>query len=140
MSIEDLMKPRIIVLSDWPGVAGRVTKGDIFTENEDGIYWIAGEPFLEDKIKDYPVLFRFLNWYEERAIEDMPEYVKDGNAEVLKAMYRKGIETENGLQPDRIFVEYANGNTGEWAIVENVMCFFEPATESEYLTYKNKQL
>lgn len=78
MTTEDLLKPRYRVIADWPGVAGKVNVGDIFTPDpeDEGMFWIDGEPFQEDKLLDYPHLFRKLEWWEERPEGELPQYLK----------------------------------------------------------------
>jgi hypothetical protein len=133
---EELMKPRYKVIADWPGVAGKVTSGDIIVR--DGAhngFWVAGEQFTEDKLKDYPHLFRKLQWWEDRKKEDMPEYVKENEYKiyysswVIKGDFLKMILSEN---PNEL-------QCAEYFVLKNVMCFFEPATESDYSTYLQSQ-
>ena len=65
MKVEELLMPRIEVIADYPSSP-----------------YYVGE--IKDRLGDnvaahfakYPHLFRKLNWWEERKVEDMPEYVK----------------------------------------------------------------
>lgn len=82
------MIPRYKVIADYPNQPFPI--GDIlpsrnyeyfpittivykneFGENVRSVNWVESEV-----IDKYPALFRKLNWYEERDIEDMPKYVK----------------------------------------------------------------
>lgn len=79
LSKEILLRPRYKVIADWPGVAGKVCVGDIFDPDpeDEGMFWINGEPFQEDKLKDYPHLFQKMEWHEDRAEGELPQYVKN---------------------------------------------------------------
>lgn len=66
MSIEDLMKPRYKVIADYPNSCYRV--GVIIDK------YIR--PVTADFYDKFPHLFQKLEWYEERSVDDMPEYVK----------------------------------------------------------------
>lgn len=85
--MKDLMKPRIIVLADYPNSPFKI--GDILTQdfadgaNEAGdatteeIYTTEGMCFAASAhmAKKYPHLFQPIPWYAHRDIADMPEYV-----------------------------------------------------------------
>jgi len=77
----DLLTPRIKIINDWPGVAGKAIPGTIIVADEEDsdMFWIDGEPFLIDKIRDYPYLFKELPWWSDRDVKDMPEFVKIEN-------------------------------------------------------------
>jgi len=78
-TVEELLKPRIKIINDWPGVAGIVVPGTIINVDDeftDDMFWIGEEPFLIDKIRDYPYLFKELKWHEDRELSDMPKYIK----------------------------------------------------------------
>lgn len=66
MTAKDLLKPRFEVIADYPGTTLKV--GDILdkqnTKNMCEFY------------EQYPHLFRKLNWWEHRKIEDMPKKIK----------------------------------------------------------------
>ena len=65
MTVEELLMPRYKVIADYPSSP-----------------YYVGE--IKDRLGDnvaahfakYPHLFRKLNWWEERKVEDMPDYVK----------------------------------------------------------------
>lgn len=67
MKAEELMKPRFEIIADYPnndlGEVGQIIY-------RDWCYRING---LEWRISDFPHLFRKLNWWEHRDIEDMPK-------------------------------------------------------------------
>ncbi len=125
MTVDELLKTRYRVKADWPGVAGIVIPGQILTQDDeyiDDLYWVGGEPFTEGKLKDYPHLFKKLEWYEDRTPDEMPEYVKDKFGEIYKFygfrmgfMDVKGTEYNYGIPPEGM----------------------QPATQEEYLAYQN---
>lgn len=64
----------------------------------------------------------------------MPLYVK-GEKVVYEAEWQEGVVTENCKQPMRMKIDEGYG---DWAVIANVMCHFEPASEEEYIQYKDK--
>jgi hypothetical protein len=134
LSKEELLKPRIKILADWPGVAGIVKVGDVICvddEFEDDLFWIGGEPYLMDKIRDYPHLFREMPWHEERRIEDLPEYVKciktPDQVHVAEAIYRVEWNTVWGYDSETLS-----------PVVLSTNCY-EPSTREEYEQYQQSK-
>lgn len=79
MTPEELLRPRYKVIADYPGNAWEV--GLVIPSEYHAIKIITDNMIaFYDK---YPHLFRKLEWWEERNIEDMPGYVKD-EAKMLK--------------------------------------------------------
>lgn len=74
MSNEDLLKPRYKVIADYPGNNNNV--GDIITietaKTKEAEQLVCG---WYDK---YKANFKRLEWWEDRKIEEMPEFVKAG--------------------------------------------------------------
>ncbi len=66
MLARDLLKPRFEVIADYPKSIFKI--GEI-TNGTDLIYCDPDGP----KYSDYPHLFRKMNWWEKRNIEDMPK-------------------------------------------------------------------
>jgi hypothetical protein len=72
MKAEDLMKPRFEIIADFPnndfGKVGDILDRDWseYRNNDE-----TQEPIW--RISDFPHLFRKLNWWEHRNIEDMPK-------------------------------------------------------------------
>jgi len=92
METAELLKPRYKVIADYPGSVfniGRILPDPLESYSQDE------ENDLVLSMNKYPHLFRKLEWWEDRAVEDMPEYVKDSRAKVAKAKYE--ISTFNGL-------------------------------------------
>lgn len=75
MSKEELMRPRYKVIAGYPD--SHYTIGTILDRN-----WCRYENDDEEtgkiiwQLSDFPHLFKRLEWWEERPIEDMPIYVK----------------------------------------------------------------
>lgn len=87
-TVEELLKPRYKVIVPWPGMEVEpFALGQIVTlqkhpsDEEEGfihipLKHIPGSYMREQFFLNYPHLFRKLEWWEERAPEDMPKYVK----------------------------------------------------------------
>ena len=80
LSSEELMQPRFKVVADYPFspfeigqvLALEMYRGGLCTRSDDG----KGKILREDVLNDCPAIFHPLQWWEERAVEDLPEYVK----------------------------------------------------------------
>lgn len=84
MTKEELLKPRYIVIADYPNYTGTKyahNKGDIIVFDDDNnvVLWKEngndGTLCEHSHFIDYPCIFRALKWWEERKPEDMPEYL-----------------------------------------------------------------
>lgn len=135
MTIEELLKPRWKVIADFPCNVGHDV-GEIISE-----YKYKSEPdccFIEIDLDgkifgicpdDYPHLFRKLKWWEEREIEDMPNYIRVEHTiplayyQNLNGVYKVGEYISDGFIPDK--------GDGIKSISFNKWVF--PATEQEYL-------
>jgi hypothetical protein len=76
MKAEDLLIPRYELIADFPGRDSfNIDKvGSILTDNgERAITDENGHSIFVIKFEEYPHLFRKLNWWEYRKIEDMPK-------------------------------------------------------------------
>ena len=118
MTVKELLKDRWKVIADFPDSYFKV--GDIEdrdwakyvnTEDEaDGILW---------KISDFPHLFKKLEWWEEREIKDLPDYIKYKN-KIYKVYWKCDSSVRCEKHPsDGI------GLNGDWG-----SCL--PSTEQEY--------
>ena len=80
----DLLKPRFKVIADYllsPFSLGEVLS--LHNSNNDGwrYTYYDGEGSIslwQSELEEYPAIFQPLQWWEERAVEEMPEYVKVG--------------------------------------------------------------
>lgn len=79
-TVEELLNPRYKVIAGWPNAA--IPVATILTLK--GSTWEAATPMGESpwyRIDEYdfnewPHLFKKLEWYEDRQLEEMPEYIK----------------------------------------------------------------
>ena len=138
-----LLAPRYKVIADYPFCSCNI--GDIIPCYESAVFWgiecndTSGKVYMSD----YPHLFKKLEWWEERKIEEMPEYVKQtgmiyGNGEPAPDWYlkvKKHFNAGNGEWRDdsiKIFCAYPdNRSIG----ISMNYAGFEPTTEPEYLSY-----
>lgn len=122
MKIEELLQPRWKVIADYPNNGHDL--GDIIN-----IYQEKNSVTDQQRafFNKYPHLFKPLQWWEDRAAEDMPEYVKDGKF-ILKVRYK--------MAHDGMIYRSTLGNT--WHFVHEFSNIVIPSTESEYLNRKEK--
>jgi len=74
MNTKQLLEPRFLVIADFPDSDFKV--GEI--EDRDWEKYVNGEDETDGilwKISDFPHLFKKLNWWEYRKVEDMPKKV-----------------------------------------------------------------
>lgn len=63
LSAEELLKPRFEIIADYPNnYLGRI--GDVLDNRQFSRNW---------NLSDFPHLFKKLNWWEHRKVEDMPK-------------------------------------------------------------------
>lgn len=113
MNTEELLMPRWKVIADWPG-SKYWGIGDVllFEKCEHGYYyekwcptksiWYEDyKPMPKQSFKNYPHLFRKLEWWEDRNTEDMPEYLKyfdeDGKLEFVLKVEKYKSHKDSGL-------------------------------------------
>ena len=138
--IEDLLKDRYKVIAPYPSSPYEV--GDLVEITDIGTSFHCTttkewNTFIEEfapvenywsikLIDDYPHLFRKLEWWEDREVSEMPEYVKPAKS---PQYIFKVIKFTDG----RVYFQNNNGGTSSQPA--GVML---PATESEYLTYTHQ--
>lgn len=135
----ELLKPRYKVIADYPVYIGGMYKhkiGDIimFDDNYSVFLWKEsgsdGTMCSEEHFQKYPAIFRELEWWEEREIEEMPKYVlftKSTNKEVWKV-----VRWEETKVFGSVFWTEEDGHKSRNITSE---CAVLPATEEEYLNY-----
>lgn len=135
LSPEELLKPRFKVIAGYPH--SPCTVGDIFTFDREVAQaynrWVnqKGEYTTRIHFESYPHLFKKLAWWEKRKPEDMPEYLKNDDA--LNSVPEMVNVVDWEMEEESIPCFKANGdNMYTW------VRGFIPATEADYLTYKNK--
>jgi hypothetical protein len=147
MTVENLMQPRYKVINIWPDMHKmKLCFGDIIllpckdrTTNQ----WFIQDGL--DKTYDafydgYPHLFVAIEWYEDRDLKDLPQYIKfdypkghSGTYEVFKVIEWKDLTGYIApTNPDN-----NNAVLDRWHYHKQ---FSLPATEQEYLNYiQNKK-
>lgn len=73
---EELLKPRFKVIADYPNSIFEISEiivpmnGVTYVEYSDN----GGKTEIE--LSNFPHLFQLLKWWEERKVEDMPQYIE----------------------------------------------------------------
>jgi hypothetical protein len=171
MTTERLLLPRYEVIADFwdnPFKVGEIIEfeqesdyHDFFTGELLGRDWKTD--FLPKGNEDvtrymynmraftpYPHLFKKLQWWEHRKIEEMPMYLKetgmvDDNDNPIPDWYvkvKKHFNAGNGEWRDNsIHIFCTEDHKDGWNKGNRSMSYsnFEPATEQEYLDYINKK-
>jgi hypothetical protein len=127
-SVEDLLRPRYKVIADYPGSQYRIGNVVIYNPNRD----VSVESF-ESWLSRFPVVFRRLEWWEDREENEMPEYVK-----LIEDNY-PAIEIGTVIK----VAEWCNEGgfrlkEGEYEPIQFLSDGWQIVSEAEYLTYQNK--
>lgn len=120
-----LLTPRIRVIVNYPGSPFKI--GDILTL-QNGLYRLDFQRLFSD-LEKYPAVFQPLKWWEYRELHEMPQYVKgikSGHTYKVEANFVKAMYSGKLMG---FIVEY-----NQWHEYD----LFLPATESDYLEFKNK--
>ena len=151
MSKEELLQPRYKAIAAYPD--SRFDIGDIlhkytFKTSETGMYTYCTNPAIplqglslkKEYVETMPHLFQPLPWWSDRAVEDMPEYVKlnihktSGGDRVFKVREAKQFADSIGLCID-------SGNTmdpNETEPVYTAAKYCTPATADEYEAWEKE--
>ena len=127
MTPEQLMQPRFKVIADYPD-NHRWNVGTIL--DRDWSRYPGDDETKEPiwKISDFPHLFKELEWWEEREVEDMPKYVKSiANGSIVKEV------TTYSLNDNMFYADYRGYS------LHYYLKFFEPATKEEYEEYQESK-
>lgn len=120
MTRENLLKQRWKVIATFPDSDFEV--GSI--QDRDWCKYVNGEDTVDGvlwSISDFPHLFRELEWWEERDIDDLPNFVKYQNL-IYKVKEKNLVSVRSEKHPlDGVGLDVAWSN-----------CL--PATEEEYLS------
>jgi len=138
MSTDDLLKPRYKVIADYPFSYYDVDSILLFDfyHTPNGVV----------HFNEYPHLFKKLEWYEERKVEDMPDYLK---FEERLSITSYGDDVEPEIH--KVKKHWDTSMTNDWRN-KDIRCFisewhnttyyygaFIPATEQEYLSFINQK-
>ena len=120
-----LMMPRVKQIINYPRQGHE--KGHIYQKDETDEGWSNSE-WLE-WYQLYPEVFRIMEWWEERKVEEMPEYIKyirfDNNEKkVINA-------TDWRIEKDGKYTFKSDNEFFSLSVNDEDL----PATESEYLSY-----
>lgn len=129
MTIEELLKPRIKVIAPMPLMKNKV--GDFLKCIIDGNGVSFGIHAVDncihfydiEEFKQWPYIFKELEWWKERKVGDMPAYLKDViSGKIYKVS--EYIYSESQICSDFATID-------GWNMLYDCM----PATEQEYNTY-----
>lgn len=128
------MKPRFKVIADYPDSPFGV--GQILPLIFKAAGWryeyvtYEGQDYIsESQLKEYPHLFKEMEWFEDRKKEDMPKYIKSkrtGNIGV--------VEKWNMSKESKAVDTYASVGSYCWFVTG-----IEPCTEQQYTDYVNQR-
>ena len=139
MNTEQLLQPRVKLMQPYPNSGLKV--GEILYKHifDNGNYCYVTNPDIllqgtskpASDVEPNPHLFRPLEWWEDRAVEDMPEWVKWHSANSGKLYIAKVIEyTKDG---------HFKRKPKRFVLTEPLTAGQDfPATEAEYLAYQNE--
>lgn len=124
---EELLRPRYKVIAEYPDCYYKI--GQILTTSQEE--WVSNDnaKFAPQTVSEYPHLFKRLEWYEDRSIEDMPEYILLNTA-IPKVILRV---IEWGEEDGSIYA-----CATEISKIENLWAIL-PVTFEEYTAYIHSQ-
>ncbi len=126
MTNEELLKPRWKVIADFPGNSTfRIKDVEVGIPHwcGDGTFYISPHPFDAFCPDNYPAIFKKLGWWEERKVEDIPDYLKlISRGEIFKILRKEGGITGT------VFT----GTIFQESEVWTHLAFFLPSTKEEY--------
>lgn len=135
MSNDELLKPRYKVIADFPQwSAFKHNKGDILFLK--GIHFVGSgtsKSINEKEIVLYPHLFKKLEWWEERELSDMPDYVKlifNDKISFVHKVHKWKSERNSDGQPLYHYYNLVD------AMSTGCVVDLEPATKEEYDAYR----
>lgn len=126
MTKEQLLVPRWKCIADYPGNTFYI--GEIFdlpsefTHQQIIIKGNNEEIDLDVDLHKYPLIFRKLEWWEDRKLEDMPKYIKFRNSNEI-------FETDTYTGHGEAIMNKTN--------IHHNLFYYLPATEEEYLKQNN---
>lgn len=127
-SIEHLLKPRYRCLIKYPKSVFNV--GEVLTA-EDFMFWHLWHQ--DETIEKYPDCFKRLEWWEERATEEMPQYLKS----VKYGHLIQVAEWEGFNVNDVPLFEYRISSGRPWT--RGMASEWLPATQEEYNAFISQQ-
>lgn len=121
-SNEELMRRRYKVIAQYPFSAHPT--GEIIKATTSGTYF-----------DQYPHLFKKLEWWEDRKLEEMPEYLTCQSPDFV---FKKGdvIKVDKWLESFGPTLRFYSSHTNKITLHPHL---YTPATISEYEQYLNQQ-
>jgi len=102
LSPSELLKNRFVFFADYP-FSEALEINDVLTETEFGFKNNrTGVVHLNIEFDKYPHIFKLLEWWEDRELSDMPDWVIDiyGNYDIRKVLFHFSINLTDGLIVD----------------------------------------
>lgn len=134
-SVEELLKKRVKLIEPYPGCTFDI--GVIFIQiNNKSSFYEPINSSVTDLVRypdKYPVNFKVLEWWEDRDIEDMPEYVKTIEDKSINYL----VYQINGynFKEDTILITNAKGEKNCPLSLKYFIKNTLPATLEEYNQY-----
>lgn len=131
LSKEELLKDRYKVIADYPKSIHKV--GAIYTIgiNGDVLYCDQNGP----RMSQYPHLFKKLDWWEDRKIEEMPEYLRSQKQPINHQARFSNVVIMCGVDAFWDSAKYSAKGGNVTAYGGIIIDCFMPATEEEYNAY-----
>jgi hypothetical protein len=136
MNRDTLLKPRYKVIADYPLSKMYFNIGDILYWDEKYESYRINEKQVamnKDTVESFPHLFRRLEWWEERMIEELPKYLRyskyDGGA-VYQVLYYS--------PNDNPWLAYIKGATSQRNQLNFALKDTTPATQAEFEEYQTQ--
>lgn len=128
------MRPRFKCIADYPGSDYSVGQIIPLTNHHSNEFYSRTEDDdvieQESFYKQYPHIFKRLQWWEDRDISELPEYVKNAaDGIVFKVEYNF-----NGHTPSDVHTWNEEARVPFWHSLHHLL----PATESDYIQYTSK--
>lgn len=129
LDVKELMRPRYEVIADYPGNQNKVGSIIVCPDYDfTAQYWIEAN----DK---YPHLFKKLNWWEHRKVEDMPMFLRS-DLDAKSPTFHKIVEWR--MRELWGVIDPENRSVCSLMAFNPKFGYF-PATEQEYLEYEKSQ-
>lgn len=129
MTPQELLIPRYKVVAGYPNSLYQV--GYIINESDN----LEGATFFKVTVHQYPHLFKKLEWWEERSVEDMPEYIEQRGQIFKVAEWHTDLASVV-----TVLIDYKI-HTGWIPDCTETPLYGEiqPVTEEEYNNFKSKK-
>lgn len=136
MSKEELLSPRWKVIALYPGCFWKI--GDVFNYVDHNCFKTESQPSIPmhgSVFTEHPHLFKKLEWWEERKLDEMPEYLQSQSADFV---FKKGdiVKVDKWLESFGPTLRFYSSHTDKITLHPHL---YIPATITEYEQYINQQ-